>query len=125
MQAYQAFYFVANASDLDMQECPHYITPTVGNPVQISLRGVVGFSQIIVKLISTIDAILSQSISAEIHFIRRIRELFTPLSATFTNSVMAQKSIICKVKLAGFVEPSIPSDLVNLLISQGVISIES
>ena len=43
------------AQDLDIAETPYIIQSNLGDPIQLSLRSVVGFSEIILKIVSTLD----------------------------------------------------------------------
>ncbi len=54
-----------SASDLSVTEVPTYNKLTPGFPVILDLRGVVGFGDVILRLIATLDAELCQSVSAE------------------------------------------------------------
>ncbi|MFZ5551402.1 MAG: hypothetical protein ACOZJX_22095 [Pseudomonadota bacterium] len=51
---------------LGVTEVPkHFPIAAVGDPVRLSLRGVVGFGEIVLKLVTTLDAELSRTIEAE------------------------------------------------------------
>lgn len=50
-----------------MKEVPTHEAPVLGNPIKLHLRGVVGFSDIVMRIVSTLDAELSRSIKAEKH----------------------------------------------------------
>jgi hypothetical protein len=61
---YQAFARLSSA-DLGVSEVPNVNQTTLGQPVILSLRGVVGFSDLILRLIATLDAELSCTQGAE------------------------------------------------------------
>lgn len=61
MDAYDRFLNCATPSDLGVKEVPEYIKPVLGDKVSLSLRGVVGFSEIIIRIIITVDAEISAS----------------------------------------------------------------
>ncbi|WP_306534697.1 hypothetical protein [Geobacter sp.] len=63
--AYAEFSTIATTTDLGVTEVPLHTPVTVGAPVSLSLRGVVGFCDIILKIIVTLDAELSRSKLAE------------------------------------------------------------
>ncbi len=44
-----------SAADLNVKEKPQIIASNVGDPIKVSLRGVVGFAQIILHIISSLD----------------------------------------------------------------------
>jgi hypothetical protein len=74
VDAYQTFQAVAAPADLGMVEVPRHHPVALGAPVQLDLRGVVGLSDIIIRIIVTLDAELSGAQSAEEELIRRGRE---------------------------------------------------
>lgn len=71
-QAYsqiQAF----SPNDVDVQEFPQISGGALGDPLHVSLRGVVGFAQILRKIVSIIDIELINSVRAESCFANNIR----------------------------------------------------
>ncbi len=71
LDAYAAFSPVATTTGLGVTEVPYCYSVTLGSKCQISLRGVVGFSHLILKLIATLDAEFCRSDAAERVFVRR------------------------------------------------------
>lgn len=67
VKAYAEFSSVSTPADLDVKEVPTHEAPVLGNPIKLHLRGVVGFSDIVMRIVSTLDAELSRSIKAEKH----------------------------------------------------------
>lgn len=59
--------------DLDVKECPITISTNLGDPIQLSLRGVVGFSQLILRLVCTFDVEFIKTDMAETYFIQVMR----------------------------------------------------
>lgn len=60
------------AKSLGLAEVPvHHGVSNVGDPVKLNLRGVVGFGEVVLRLIITLDAELSKSQLAEDEFVRR------------------------------------------------------
>lgn len=76
--AYLAFAAVATPSNLGVSEVPKHFPVVIGDPVRLSLRGVVGFSHIILKLMATIDAELSQTPFAETLLLKRWQNTHNP-----------------------------------------------
>ena len=64
-RAYWRFATVANPTALGVVEVPEHVPVVAGQPVQITLRGVVGFSGILRHMIYTIDAELARAKAAE------------------------------------------------------------
>ena len=65
VSAYSEFVAVATETDLGVSEVPQHAPIIQGAPVRLMIRGVVGLSDIIRKIIITIDAELSRSQEAE------------------------------------------------------------
>lgn len=76
--AYLAFAAVAAPADLGVSEVPKHFPVVIGDPVRLSLRGVVGFSHIILKLMATIDAELAQTPFAETLLLKRWQNTHDP-----------------------------------------------
>lgn len=64
-QAYLAFSAVATTADLGVSEVPNHSVVTLNSPIHLSLRGIVGFCDVVLRMIATIDAELSRAESAE------------------------------------------------------------
>ena len=71
VDAYNQFAPVANTAKLGVAEVPQHTPPVAGAPLQISLRGVVGFSGLVIKILATLDGELSRSKAAEKALIAR------------------------------------------------------
>ena len=62
------------ATDLDVKEKPEVFGGNIGDPLNYSLRGVVGFAQILLKIVSVLDIELIQSKQAEQYYISHIKK---------------------------------------------------
>ncbi len=71
--AQSEFVPVANTGALGMDFVPDYSTYEIGDPIQLSFRGVLGFTDVILRIVATVDAELSRSLLAEAEIIRRIK----------------------------------------------------
>jgi hypothetical protein len=58
-------YSALTASLMNVKEKPALPSVVAGDPIQLSLRGVVGFSDVVIRLIATLDFALSDSSYAE------------------------------------------------------------
>lgn len=76
MTAYQDIARLSN-NDIDVTEFPEHFTPILGAPIKISLRGIVGFAQILLKLVTVIDVELIKSNNADKYYIDAIRASMT------------------------------------------------
>jgi hypothetical protein len=77
---------------LNVREVPYHIPIIVGSPVKISLRGVVGFGDIIIRIVTTLDAEIACCIQAEQEIINRLAEF---------QSIKGKGSISLKKDLEG------------------------
>lgn len=78
--AFDAFSVVASTHDLGVKEVPEHFPVSVGKRVQLSLRGVVGFSDVLRRLIATLDVELSRCKNSE-------RELLEQWNSTYPKLV--------------------------------------
>jgi hypothetical protein len=69
--AFIGFSSVASVNDLGVNEVPKHVPVVIGDPVRLSLRGVVGFTHVVLKLMATIDAELSQAQITEAILLKR------------------------------------------------------
>lgn len=117
---YQAASQIMTESGLGVNEVPIHTPPVEGQKINISLRGVVGFSQILLKIMATLDAEFCRSILAEKEFIvkwKRANPHKKMLSADFGT----RKSQITKMTMkAGFPAPADTQEFGNWLHSKGL-----
>ena len=62
------------AADLDVIELPQTFSTSLGEPIKLSLRGVVGFSQLTIRIVSTLDIEFIKAKHADKYFGKRILE---------------------------------------------------
>jgi hypothetical protein len=67
---------INRAADIGMKEAIEYFPAPLGSDIKLSLRGVVGFSEVVRRLMVTTDIQLSRSTSAESDFIRQWKAEF-------------------------------------------------
>ena len=67
----QTAYTNLTPTGLGVTEVPEYITHAPGDSAKVSLRGVTGFGEIVLRLICTLDAELVQTSGAEQAFVKR------------------------------------------------------
>lgn len=78
VDAYNKFLPYATSAALGVKECPEYIIPICNTPINLSLRGVIGFSSIIFQIMLTCDAELLCSKYAEAEFLNRLHDASRP-----------------------------------------------
>lgn len=79
VDAYGKYSPFANSSALGVKEAPEIKVPVLNNPAELTLRGVIGFSYIIIQIMLTCDAELLCSQHAETEFLRRLQDLHRPI----------------------------------------------
>ena len=79
------------AQDLDVEESPNIIQTNIGDPIQLSLRSVVGFSEIVLKIVSTLDVefIKGPNVDSYVatHILNEIKHMFPTEQKTLQKNV--------------------------------------
>lgn len=109
-------------SDLSVNEIPQMYQPVNGEYLELSLRGAVGFSQIVLRIVETIDIEFIQSKNAPLYFIKRLKET-TDKGKNLTNKSKKRQKIVSCIQKGGFAKPDDPEKLLPLLIKEGVLRI--
>lgn len=98
-----------------------YAVSAIDENVKISLRGVVGFSQIVLKLVEVMDAELIKAEKSIDCFVSQIKE-FTPYPNTLPHeNHKAEKRIEGVMRSAGFLPPKHSAAFVQLLRDKAII----
>ena len=109
VDAYSKYLPYADSSALNVKEIPEIKAPTINTPAALTLRGVIGFSYIVIQIMLTSDAELLCSQYAEEEFLYRLKELHRP-----TRNVSSRENGIgiarTYVQSAGYLKPE-PSPL--------------
>lgn len=113
-------YNTLDKEDVDVKQLPEAFEPKMGQPLEISLRGVVGFSQIVLKIVSTLDV--------EFILCKNAEEVFANTIFEFPHDHFPIKGIILKrdkmidrvCKKAFFHSPKEHDDLYLFLKRKGI-----
>lgn len=122
VNAYNQYLPFSNTSSLDVDEVPQFFPPVHNEPIQISLRGVVGFSYIVIKIIVSLDAELLRSKQAESEFIYRYKLKHSILRTLKTDSAKAKKQVAQYVQQCGMPHPQAVDEIMDFLLSNRLIS---
>ena len=109
------------SQDLGIKEVPQIFLNNLNDSIKISLRGVVGFSQIILKIVSTFDIELIKSNVAKSYFLSQLKTNnpnTAMLPALQDNKIKKIYSIIGKAR---FIKPQNPMSLLSLLRQEGLL----
>ena len=99
-------------------------TPIVSNvllnaPIVPSFRGVIGFTDIVIRILISYDCELIQTQGAERYFLDKYRRLPESRNLPSANRGKANKQFLSKIRKCGFSIGNRVSDLQKYLISQG------
>lgn len=100
--------------DLGIKEVPQVYDNTIDESIKISLRGVVGFSQIIIKLVSTFDIELIKSDCSQSYFLSKIKEQYTRPLTTPASDDKKKKTIGSVIAKSRFMKAANPLSLLPL-----------
>lgn len=122
IKAYTDYLPSANTVALGVSEIPEFIAPILNENIQISLRGVVGFSYIIIKIIVSLDTELLCSANAEEEFLSRYQCKHTILRTIKPNPIGARKQVKQYVRQCNFPDPHAIDEMITFLLSHRFIS---
>lgn len=108
-------------SDLEVLEVPQTFSTPLGEPVRLSLRGVVGFSQITIKIVSTLDIELIKAEHADEYVAARILEETKRCRAVSANATIKKNQILSCSKKGRFMPPSDTAAAYRVYRSKGVL----
>lgn len=115
-KAYNAFQLIANKNDLGVNEVPQHSQIVKTQPVQIFLRGVVGFCDVIIRLITTLDAELARTQKAEQEILKRWEIKHSIKSRMLKSDQSARQGQITRlIRNLGFPSPLYSTELENFL----------
>lgn len=103
IDAYTAYSAVATEADLDVTEVPVIVQPVLGQKVHLNIRGVIGFSDFVQRILIISDIYLLQTKAAEGEFISR-KPSGTLLTLN-TNPARAKTQIKNVCESVGFLRP--------------------
>lgn len=123
LDAYDAFRPVSSASALNTKEQIQHYPAVLGAKTELSLRGVVGFSDIVLRMMITIDAEISGSRIAERVIVERIRVSRGPLTPTLNSDPKKVAHLMKRLcKNTNLPPPHSVEDLCQLMLQCGVVS---
>lgn len=117
-----ARYAVETAATMGVAEKPLFPLPTVGEVIELSLRGVVGFSDVALRLIATYDQLITRSPLAEAVLRRKWREVHGGLVTLKPKGPARDAQITRLIRQCGFPRPTAAPVLFTHLNSQGLVA---
>lgn len=122
INAYTDYLPFATASLLCVSEVPDFPVPALGTEVQMSLRGVVGFSYILIKLLVSLDTELLCAADAEAEFIARYQQKHKIMQTLKPNTNESRQQVKQYVQQCGFPKPLAVDDIIAFLLNNHLIS---
>jgi hypothetical protein len=126
--SYVTFSTIATPGNLNLQEVPKHVPLVVGQPVKISLRGVVGFGEVIIKLVATLDAELSICDKAENILVSKFRDWAASTAGRAKNNLKRDPSARSKqlhslLRLLEFPDPARVDEIEALLLNERILKV--
>lgn len=122
LKAYEAYKPYSGAKDINMKEELEIPPITAGTPIVPSLRGVVGFSAVLIRILVTLDTKLICSKQAEEIFYKRFKEKHTTLPSLNPRRDRALAQVAKYVRQCVLITPENPELMMDYLLKKGLVS---
>lgn len=122
VDAYNAFAAISSSASMDTKEAIEHSAVVLGKPVKLKIRGVVGFCDILLRLMITIDAELSGTSFAEIVALERLRRSKKPKPTLGKQPHNITRKLKGVVRSAGLPEPADLVTLKSFLLAHRIVS---
>lgn len=124
-ESYNAFQLIANTNDLPVVEVPLNFPVKSGSKVRLSLRGVVGFGEIILRIVTSLDVELTPTKEAEQELFKSLKE-WRKTKGKRSHSLKKDpaernQQIIRLVRGIGYPDPNRTDELERILVQDGVL----
>ena len=113
VSAYNRFAHVANTRALGLSEVPQHHPVTLGAPIKLELRGVIGLSDVVLRIIRTYDTELSESVIAESQIEARVKPV--SLKRQFAKKGDAERRIVTLIYGSRLPVPHLTSTFIGFL----------
>lgn len=122
-EAYKNHITYNNKSTLKVSEMPIFNKPDENKKIDISLRGVVGFSYILIKIIASIDTELIRTKEAEDIFISRYKSTHKIKKTIKQDENKGNAQLASLIRQCGFLTPQNIKEIKTLLIQHNLIHV--
>lgn len=110
------------ATDLDVIELPQTFSTSLGEPIKLSLRGVVGFSQLTIRIVSTLDIEFIKARYADEYFGKRILEELKGRQTASASTIKRKSQVISFANKGRFKTPTDNDAAYRVMKAQHVIT---
>ncbi len=121
IDSYQEYIKKTSKTTLGVTEVPVFFQPTLNEEIQLSLRGVVGFSYILIKILVSLDTELLRSSDAERELINRFKEKHTILRTLKSDVQKAKIQVRQYIKQCSFPDPDSVEEVMHFLLNKHLI----
>ena len=121
VDAFNSYQTVATIRDLDCEKVPEIIPPILGQPIQLKIRGVIGFSQFVRRILIISDTYLIQTKASETVFLSRKPQNWTTLTLS-SNTKRAKNQITSYSRKFGLLEATWIPEYQEFLIKNKIFS---
>ncbi len=118
---YQEFAAVSSPARLDVKEVPRHSSVSLNDKVKLDLRGVVGFSDVVIRIITTCDAELARSIYAEKEFESVYTEKGQRGRTLKKDPTERSKQVSRYVRRIGYPVPLVTNDIEQFLLQKHLV----
>lgn len=123
IDAYTDYLPFSKKEKLHVTEVPEFPRPSLNAPIEISLRGVVGFSYILIKILVSLDTELLCSSRAEAEFRSRYKETHSIACVLKADPVKAAQKVARLVRKCGFITPENADEMRQYLLTQHLVTL--
>jgi hypothetical protein len=120
-KAYADLLLITAASDLGANEIPQHDPLVLGRPVTLSLRGVVGFCDIMLCIVATLDAELSRSKAAERELLERWATRYGRYTISSKSKDRGNSQVARLLSNLGLPRPADPAEMIIFLRNHGLV----
>lgn len=121
VNAYNDFAQLCNKHSLGIKSKPEIIKPIIGKKVNISIKGVISFSEVLLNILVTCDACLLTSSASESYFLKRIEKAIKNKRTHQNDHQKALKQVKSLCAKAGFPSPQDPESLLTYFIEKQIL----
>jgi hypothetical protein len=119
VDAYNKFKAIGTIADLGLNEVPLHQPVALGKKIELELRGVIGLSDVILRIITTYDAQLSETVLAE----RELTNRISPVEAKrqFVKAAVRDKRIASLIPNTGLPAATLTPKFMSFLQKEKIV----
>ena len=119
LSAFQDYQQYCTCASLGVSEVPQINSLVLGNTLVPSFRGVIGFTDIVIRILISYDCELVKTSMAEQYFLTKFHQAKVTNGFPSSNRGKALKELSARIRKCGFIIPANVSTLQSFLVSKG------